>query len=229
MTQKIPNPQPAAYTGWVVPLVAAGVVAAAVISYLRTVEPQAAPGSPYYGKAVKEAAAGLTNPGLEAVPEGRPALPAGYSPEDVYWCEQCKAYHRRQPAGGQAAGAGQPAAGAGPARQTSPTDETIPPVLSGLSPDDYYWCPNFKVFHKRPPPGQPAGNAQPAAAGTVPAAQPGGAIPPLPAGYSPDDYYWCVNCKAYHKRQPAQPGPQGEGQVVPSQPPPATPGPAPAP
>lgn len=229
MTQETKRKQAVMYTSWVVPVAVAGVVAAAVISYLRTVEPQAAPGSPYYTKAVKEAAAGLANPGLEAVPDGRPALPAGYSPEDVAWCEQCKAYHKRQPAAGQAAGAGQPAVGAGPARQATPTDETIPPVLSGLSPDDYYWCPNCKVFHKRPPPGQPEGNARPAAAGAVPAAQPAGAIPALPAGYSPDDYYWCVNCKAYHKRQPAQAGPGGRDPVAPALPTPAAPNPAPSP
>ena len=98
MTQETKRKQAVMYTSWVVPVAVAGVVAAAVISYLRTVEPQAAPGSPYYTKAVKEAAAGLANPGLEAVPDGRPALPAGYSPEDVAWCEQCKAYHKRQPA-----------------------------------------------------------------------------------------------------------------------------------
>lgn len=137
---------------WLVPAVVAGVIATAVISYARSGEFQAAAGSPYYGKAVQEAIAGLKNPGESALPAARPPLPAGLSPDEHYWCENCKAYHKREPG------------------QSQPAGVAPPPIAGG---------------------------------GAV-AAQAADTIPPLPEGQSANDYYWCVNCKAYHPRQPAQ-------------------------
>lgn len=137
---------------WLVPGVVAGVIATAVISYARSGETHAAAGSPYYGKAVQEAIAGLKNPGANALPAARPLLAAGLSPEEHYWCENCKTYHKREPG------------------QSPPAGVTPPPI---------------------------------AGAGVV-AAQPAAVVPPLPEGLSASDHYWCVNCKTYHPRQPAQ-------------------------
>lgn len=87
-----------------------------------------------------------------------------------------------------------------------------PPLPAGLSAEDHYWCANCKTYHKRQPPeaigpdGVPASIARPPAPGTRPpapagqAATPAGAQPPLPAGVSADEVYWCADCKAYHKR-----------------------------
>jgi hypothetical protein len=213
---------------WLVPAAVAGVGIVGAISYIRSQETQAASGSPLYGKAVHEAIEGLKNPAAK-VAVARPPLPAGLSPEEHYWCEQCKAYHKRQPgqtpppaagatpppvAGGTPVMPGTPAAAAQPAGP-------IPPLAAGLSPDDYYWCANCKTYHQR----QPAGAAPPLGAGdnpAIPAAvQPAGVIPPLPAGLSAADYYWCANCKTYHKRQPAA--------AVPASGPAPAPAPAPAP
>ena len=93
--------------------------------------------------------------------DARPALPAGLSPEEHYWCEQCKAYHKRQPAQGQPAGArstGCRSVGSGaPAPRVA---RTIPPLPAGLSAADYYWCTNCKAYHKRQPAqGQPGGRS----------------------------------------------------------------------
>ncbi len=62
------------------------------------------------------------------------------------------------------------------------------------------------------------------------AGQPGAARPPLPAGLSPNDYYWCDKCKAYHKHKPGGAGqaspPAAAGQPAAAQPaPPANPQP----
>lgn len=135
---------------WAVPAAVAGLIGAAVISYVRSEEVQAAAGSPYYGKAVLEAISGLKNAGDPSTPVVRPPLGAGLSADEHYWCENCKTYHKRE-AGQNPPGAQAPA--------------TVPPVA---------------------------------------AAQPGDAIPPLPAGLSAADHYWCVNCKTYHARQPGQ-------------------------
>ena len=69
--------------------------------------------------------------------------------------------------------------------------------------------------------GLKGGNAQPPAANR----------PPLPAGLSPADYYWCDKCQAYHKRQPdaaapAAPAPAPAAQAAPQ---PAAGQPAPPP
>lgn len=202
---------------WLVPLAATVVVAAAVISYSRSGDEPVAGGSPYYDKAVKEALAGLRNPGGKALPETRPALPAGLSPDEYYWCEQCKAYHKRQPAQGQpGAVPPSPVAGGNAPQAAAQPSDAIPPLPAGLSADDYYWCTNCKAYHKRQAtPGQPGADAAhpPAAAGDpAHAAVAQGsteAIPPLPEGLSPNDYYWCANCKAYHPRQAGQPAPAG--------------------
>lgn len=63
MPKQIPRFSSAVLRLWSLPLIAAGVVAAAVWSYGRPGEVQAAPGSPYYDKAVKEAMNGLTQLG----------------------------------------------------------------------------------------------------------------------------------------------------------------------
>jgi hypothetical protein len=72
---------------------------------------------------------------------------------------------------------------------------------------DYYWCENCKTYHKRPTPaspGQPTA-AQRAAAPASPQ-QPDAAVAARPPSPGPD-YFWCKNCKTYHKRQtPASPG-----------------------
>lgn len=47
----------------------------------------------------------------------------------------------------------------------------------------------------------------------TPAAPAAESIPPLPAGLSPADYYWCPNCKSYHPRQPQQTAPPAAGGV----------------
>ncbi len=98
----------AVFIPWLVPAALTGVVAAAVISYGRTEESQAAAGSPYYGKAVQEAINGLKNPGSKPLPAGRPPLPAGLSPAEHEWCENCKVYHKRQPGAANAAGGAPP-------------------------------------------------------------------------------------------------------------------------
>ena len=127
---------------WLVPAAAAAVVAAAVISYGRTEERQAAAGSPYYDKAVKDAINGLKTPGaVAAVAEGIPPLPAGLAAEDYYWCENCKEYHKRD-----AAADGQAPAAVPPAANDA---AEIPPLPEGLSASDYYWCANCKAYHAR--------------------------------------------------------------------------------
>jgi len=193
---------------WLMPAAVVGVAVAGVISYVRSEEPQVAGGAPLYGQAVHEALDGLKNPGAKPAATPQPPLPAGLSPNDYYWCEQCKAYHPRQAAQGQPAGVvPPPVAGSNPAPAAVLPAEAIPPLPAGFSPNDYYWCPTCKAYHPRQAaPGQAVGAAHPAPVGTpaaTPAAQPDGAIPPLPAGYAAADYYWCTNCKAYHPRQPA--------------------------
>ena len=66
---------------------------------------------------------------------------------------------------------------------------------------DYFWCKNCKTYHKEK---APASQGQPAVAqspGVAPAASPqpvsAAVRPPSPGA----DYYWCENCKTYHKRQ----------------------------
>ena len=199
---------------WLVPVAVAGVAVVAVISYIRSEETHAASGSPLYGRAVQEAVEGLKNPAAKTA-AARPPLAAGLSPDEYYWCEQCKAYHKRQPGQSQPAGAPpQPVAGVGavipvtPAAAVTQPPGTIPPLPAGLSAQDYYWCADCKAYHPRnPAQGQPAGTTPPPVAADNPAssaaaAQPADVIPPLPAGLAPADYYWCTNCKAYHKRQP---------------------------
>lgn len=136
---------------WIVPVVVTGVLVAAVVSYPRAAEIHAAAGSPYYSKAAQEALAGLRSSGeKQALPAAVPALPAGLSPAEHYWCEQCKTYHKRQPGGVPQAGAAPvPAAGAA----AVPADTAaIPPLPQGLDPAQYYWCANCKVYHSRSDP-----------------------------------------------------------------------------
>lgn len=185
----------APFLPWTLPVLAVLTVVAAVWSYNLHPEVEAAPGSPYYDKAVKEAISGLVNPGAAAAPQpdARPALPAGLNPADHYWCEQCKAYHKRD-----AQAAAQP--GSQPAAQPDvhPAPE-LPPLVTGKPPGNYYWCDDCLAFHLRPAVSPQAAVGDPAG------------IPPLPAGLNPADYYWCPNCKAYHLRQSDQPAhPEGK-------------------
>ena len=158
---------------WLMPAAVAGVIVTAVISYARSGETYAAAGSPYYGKAVNEALAGLKNLGEASLPAGRPALPAGLSPDEHYWCENCKTYHKREPGQSQPAGGAPPAVAGGEA--AAPAGDSIPPLPEGQSAKDFYWCVNCKTYHPR----QPAQNA--AAWAGVPyklPVQPGPALPP---------------------------------------------------
>ncbi len=258
LTQQV---QAALSNSWLVPVLVTGVVAAAVISYARTTEIQAAPGSPYYGKAVQEAMAGLVSPGTTPAPAGAepgagagaeaiPPLPAGLSPNDYYWCPQHKTYHPRQAGQASPAGAAQvPAAGAQPAGGAAPPAAAgttppapaaveIPPLIAGKSPNDYEWCENCKGYHKRAVPGQPVVPPAPTPVGAnpsapvAPAGQPAEAIPPLPPEFSPNDYYWCPKCKAYHPKQgntPEHPADEAGTPAAPTVPAPLTPLPAPLP
>jgi hypothetical protein len=191
----------AALAPWALPALAAATVAAAVWSYARTTHAHAGGDSPYYDKAVKEAMAGLANPGdAAATPQGQPPLPAGLSPADYYWCDQHKQYHKREaaaPAQGQPAAVPAGAARPAPAVPQAHAAIEIPPLLAGQSPLDYVWCGACKGFHRRPTPA-----AQPAA---QPGTQPADMIPPLPEGFDPAKYYWCPDCKAYHPRESANP------------------------
>ena len=135
---------------WLVPAMVAGVIGMAVISYARSGETYAAAGSPYYGKAVQEAISGLKNPGGNALPAGRPPLPAGLSPAEHDWCENCKTYHKRE-AGQPAAVAPAPAPVAGGGAAAAHAAEAIPPLPEGQSASDHYWCVNCKTYHPRPP------------------------------------------------------------------------------
>ena len=126
---------------WMVPCAVTGVLVAAVVSYPRAAEVHAAAGSPYYPKAAREALEGLRNPEDKQAVQSIPALPAGLSAEDHYWCEQCKAYHKRQPGQAAPANATPPPAPADPA--------TVPALPAGYDAADHYWCPNCKVYHSR--------------------------------------------------------------------------------
>jgi hypothetical protein len=157
---------------WILPGAVTCVLAAAVVSYPRAEEVHAAPGSPYYSKAAQEALAGLRSSGeKQALPAATPALPAGLSPDEHYWCEQCKAYHKRQPGGA-------PQAGAAPAAAIP--SAAIPALPEGLDPAEYYWCANCKVYHSRKDPTVKVpgvGTANPAAPEPLPGIPPSLARP----------------------------------------------------
>jgi hypothetical protein len=164
---------------WIVPGAVTCVLAAAVVSYPRAAEIHAAAGSPYYSKAAQEALAGLRSPDeTQALPAATPALPAGLSADEHYWCEQCKTYHKRQPGGAPQAGAAPvPAAGVAAAADAN---AAIPPLPQGLDPAEYYWCANCKVYHSRKDPkvGVPgAGAANPVAPEPLPGIPPNLARP----------------------------------------------------
>lgn len=127
----------------------------AAISYGKSREIEAAPGSPYYDSAVREAIRGLQGSKPEATPGQRPALPAGVAADEVVWCEQCQSYHRRQPQPAQAEVTPTPAveAAVGP---TSP-----PPLPAGYDPADFEWCDNCKAYHRRDAQQPPASHAEP--------------------------------------------------------------------
>jgi hypothetical protein len=159
---------------WIIPGAVTSVLVAAVVTYPRAAEIHAAPGSPYYPKAVQEALVGLRNPdGKQALPAATPALPAGLSPDEHYWCEQCKAYHKRQPGASPQAGAAQ-AAGGGPAATPVAAAE-IPPLPQGLNPAEYYWCANCKVYHSHK---DPTAKVPGVGAANQPAPEPLPGVPP---------------------------------------------------
>lgn len=193
----------------------------AVFSYSVPDRDQAASGAPLYDQAVKEALRGLRNPGTRAQPAGagRPALPANLSAKDHYWCENCKAWHKKQAPGDPQAPQANPAAESGttppPAAprvvipyalgmapgDPQPAAASIPALPDGLSPAEHYWCENCKAWHKRD------ASAAAHSPDTPPPAQPDGAIPPLPDGLSPAEHYWCDKCKTWHKRPETKPTP----------------------
>lgn len=179
---------------WLGAAVAGVVGVAAVVSYATSEETQAQAGSPLYDSAVREALRGLTDlgggGGADAVPGARPPLPAGLSPADHYWCDKCKAYHRRQPDQALPANPAVPPADGAAQAPAVQASGAIPPLPEGFSPADYYWCDKCKAYHKRQAePGVPATPSVPPAGGgaQAPAVQAPGAIPPLPEGFSPAD------------------------------------------
>ena len=190
---------------WIGSAFAIVISAMAVASYRSDAELHAAPGSPLYGRAVHEAIQGLAGVGKRAgagQPGGaRPPLPAGLNPDEHYWCDDCKTYHKRQPAeaigpDGVPASIARPAApGArppNPAAQPPTPAAARPPLPQGVSADEVYWCADCRAYHKR------GGHAAPAnGADGVPQAA---AKPPLPAGVSADEVYWCEKCQSYHRK-----------------------------
>jgi hypothetical protein len=154
----------------------------------------AAPGAPLYEYAVVESVRTLMSKEDQAEldAEGRPPSPG----PDYFWCEQCKSYHMRQPAGspGQPAGAQSPGAASAPPGQPGAVTAVKPP-----SPGpDSYWCEQCKSYHLRQPaPQQQGGPSGAQAQGAIPIA--GQASAQAPGG----DYYYCDKCKAYHHRQVA--------------------------
>nr|MCU0781350.1 hypothetical protein [Akkermansiaceae bacterium] len=91
-----------------------------------------------------------------------PPLPAGLNPADYYWCEQCKAYHQREP-GAQPAAHPAPPADLPPADPFAPPPllerppevggtpgtQVIPPLPAGLNPADYQWDAESKSYRLR--------------------------------------------------------------------------------
>jgi len=196
-----PKP-PSGHLLWIGAAFAIVISAMAVASYRPDAEVEAAPGSPLYGRAVHEAIQGLAGVGKQRQPGQpagvRPPLPAGLSPDEHYWCDKCKTYHKRQPAaaigpdGVPASLARPPAPGARPsvpAAQPPTPAGARPPLPPGVTADEVYWCADCKAYHKR------SGQAGPADG-----AAPGQAKPPLPAGVSADEVYWCEKCRSYHRK-----------------------------
>jgi hypothetical protein len=69
---------------------------------------------------------------------------------------------------------------------------------------DYFWCEQCKTYHRRqaPPAAAQPGTAQ--RPGAVGAAGRNSNASPVTRPPSPGpDYYWCENCKTYHRRQPS--------------------------
>jgi hypothetical protein len=160
----------------------------------------AAPGAPLYEQALNESVKSLmSKQEKEALGEqGRPPSPG----PDYYWCENCKAYHRKQaPAAAQRQTGEQQVRtpqqqAAAPARK-----EAARPPSPG---PEYYWCENCNQYHKKKPQDAVSPDMHPDTAQEA-------------AGSPGSDYYWCDKCKTYHRRKsPAQqplhlhPGPGGQ-------------------
>ena len=181
----------------VVLLLAAGAV---VVMSARSSSPEsdlAAPGAALYEFAVKESVISLMSKQEQAEHEvaNRPPSPG----PDYYWCENCKAYHKREtPASPQQpAVARTPGAAPAAAPQSSDAAAARPP-----SPGpDFYWCEQCKTYHKRQP---QASAQQPAVArtpGAAPAAAPQSGDAAAARRPSPGpDFYWCEQCKTYHRK-----------------------------
>lgn len=129
---------------WLLPATALVAVAAAVVSYARSDEPNAGADSPYYGAAVAEALRGLTHLGTAPAQ----TQPAATPPPNSYWCENCKKYHPNPP-GGQPPAAAAPTPAAAPDAQPAGAAEVIPPLPAPYKAEDYYWCANCKAYHLR--------------------------------------------------------------------------------
>ena len=172
----------------------------------------AAPGASLYEKAVAESVTSLMSKQEKAAldEQGRPPSPG----PDYYWCKNCKTYHKRktpaspgQPAVAQSPGGATPV----PPRQPAAAAATRPP-----SPGpDFFWCENCKTYHKRQAVPNQQGTVKQGSSGTpvpqaVPAATPRtGARPPSPG----EDYFWCDNCKTYHRRQSTAQQPTANSRV----------------
>lgn len=158
------SPPPSTRIPWIGAALGLAACVLAALSYGKSREIEAAPGSPYYDSAVREAIRGLQGTKPEATPGQRPALPAGVAAEDVVWCEQCQAYHRRQPqpgAAAQAAPGGQSAPTPAPAVQEADIPMTPPPLPAGYDPEDFEWCDNCKAYHRKDAQQAPAAHGQP--------------------------------------------------------------------
>ena len=144
--------------------------------------PNAAPGAP-------QQQASPQQPGTAAA---RPPSPGA----DSYWCENCRAYHKKLPAPVQSVAVPQAAPGT-PAAAVHGED-----VRASSPREGYYYCENCKTYHRQPPAAQ-----QPGASPTAPRTQ---VTPPAAGELAPssaDDFYYCENCKTYHRRQPLTPLP----------------------
>jgi hypothetical protein len=134
-------------------------------------------------------------PGPHASPvtANRPPAPG----PDMYWCEQCKTYHRRQALPNQPGAALQGSPGlAPPAAVPATPAQNSRPAPPG---EGYYWCDQCQTYHLRTPEGQVLSASAAAAALGIQADQ-------LPDG----EYYYCDKCKTYHRRQVAAPHPEAD-------------------
>ena len=104
----------------------------------------AAPGAPLYQYAVSESVKTLMSKQEQAElgAAGRPPSPG----PDYYWCENHKAYHKKQTPGSPQQPAAAQTPGAIPAPPAQPDGSTAAkPPSPGAG---YYWCENCKSYHQ---------------------------------------------------------------------------------